>query len=71
MSGAALRRTNLLLEVGKSDGFARLYSHAAILKRCDELSTRLAVETGLAALRALRKLGGPADVLSRAPARKR
>ncbi|HXA78690.1 MAG TPA: hypothetical protein VNV41_16265 [Candidatus Acidoferrales bacterium] len=72
MSKAALTRTNLLLETGKIRRLRKaLQSRSnseAVRRAVDE---RLAVETGLAALRSLRKLGGPEDVLGRARAKKR
>jgi hypothetical protein len=72
MSKAALTRTNLLLETGKIRRLRKaLQSRSnseAVRRAVDE---RLAVETGLAALRNLRKLGGPEDVLGRARAKKR
>jgi len=72
MSKAALTRTNLLLETGKIRRLRKaLQSRSnseAVRRAVDE---RLAVETGLAALRSLRKLGGPEDVFGRARAKKR
>ena len=72
MSKATLTRTNLLLETGKIRRLRKaLQSHSnseAVRRAVDE---RLAVETGLAALRNLRKLGGPEDVFGRARAKKR
>ena len=72
MSKAALTRTNLLLETGKIRRLRKaLQSRSnseAVRRAVDE---RLAVETGLAALRNLRKLGGLEDVLGRARAKKR
>lgn len=72
MNRAALTRTNLLLEVGKIRRLRKaLQSRSnseAVRRVVDE---RLAVETGLEALRSLRKLGGPEDVFGRAPAKKR
>ena len=71
MSKAALTRTNLLLEAGKIRQLRKaLQSRSnseAVRLVIDE---RLAVESGLRALRSLRKLGGPADVFNRAPAKK-
>jgi hypothetical protein len=72
MSKAPLTRTNLLLETGKIRRLRKaLQSRSnseAVRRAVDE---RLAVETGLAALRNLRKLGGPEDVFGRARATKR
>jgi hypothetical protein len=72
MSGAPLTRTNLLLEVGKvrrlRNALQSRSNSEAVRRVIDE---RLAVETGLEALRSLRKLGGPEDVFGRAPAKKR
>jgi hypothetical protein len=72
MSKAALTRTNLLLETGKIRRLRKaLQSRSnseAVRRAVDE---RLAVETGLAALRNLRKLGGLEDVFGRARAKKR
>jgi hypothetical protein len=72
MSKVALTRTNLLLETGKIRRLRKaLQSRSnseAVRRVVDE---RLAVETGLAALRTLRKIGGPEDVFGRARAKKR
>ncbi len=71
MSGA-LTRTNLLLETGKvrrlRKGLQSRSNADAVWRVIDE---RPAVETGLRALRRLRKLGGLQDVFGRAPAKKR
>ena len=71
VSKAGLTRTNLLLEVKKVQRLRKaLQSRSnseAVRLVIDE---RLAVEAGLQALRNLRKLGGPADVFGRAPAKK-
>jgi hypothetical protein len=72
MSKAAITRTNLLLEVGKIRRLRKALqsrSNSEAVRRV--IDERLAVETGLAALRSLRKLGGPDDIFSRAPAKKR
>lgn len=72
MNRAALTRTNLLLEVGKVRRLRktlRSRSNSEGVRRV--IDERLAVETGLEALRSLRKLGGPEDVFVRAPAKKR
>lgn len=72
MNRAALTRTNLLLEAGKVRRLRKALSSRsnseAVRRVIDE---RLAVETGLEALRSLRRLGGPDDVFGRAPAKKR
>ncbi len=63
---------NLLLEVRKirrlREGLQSRSNSDALRRVIDE---RLAVETGLQALRSLRKLGGLQDVFGRAPAKKR
>lgn len=72
MSRILLTRTNLLLEVGKVRRLRktlRSRSNSEAVRRV--IDERLAVETGLQALRNLRKLGGPEDVFRRAPANKR
>ena len=72
MNRAALTRTNLLLEVGKVRRLRkalRSRSNSEAVRRV--IDERLAVETGLEALRSLRTLGGPDDVFGRAPAKKR
>lgn len=69
---AALTRTNLLLEVGKVRRLRkalRSRSNSEAVRRV--IDERLAVETGLEALRSLRRLGAPDDVFGRAPAKKR
>ncbi len=72
MSQAALARTNLLLEAGKvrrlRNALQSRSNSEAVRRVIDE---RLAVETGLEALRSMRKLGGPKDVFGRVPAKKR
>jgi hypothetical protein len=72
MSRSALTRINLFLEVGKIRRLRKALrspsSSAAVRRVIDE---RLAAETGLEALRSLRKLGGPEDIFDRAPAKKR
>ena len=72
MKRAALTRTNLLLEVGKVRRLRKALrsrsNSEAVRQVIDE---RLAVETGLEALRNLRRLGGPDDVFGRATAKKR
>ncbi len=72
MSGAALTRTNLLLETGKVRRLRKALqsrSNSEAVRRV--IDERLAVETGRQALRSLRKLGGLQDVFGRAPAKKR
>ena len=72
MNRAALTRTNLLLEVGKVRRLRkalRSRSNSEAVRRV--IDERLAVETGLEALRSLRRLGGPDDVFGRAPTKKR
>ena len=72
MNRAALTRTNLLLEVGKVRRLRkalRSRSNSEAVRRV--IDERLAVETGLEALRSLRTLGGPDDVFGRAPTKKR
>ena len=72
MSGAALTRTNLLLETGKVRRLRKALqsrSNSEAVRRV--IDERLAVEMGLQALRSLRKLGGLQDVFGRAPAKKR
>jgi hypothetical protein len=72
MNRAALTRTNLLLEVGKVRRLRkalRSRSNSEAVRRV--IDERLAVETGLEALRSLRRLGAPDDVFGRAPATKR
>ncbi len=70
MSRRALKRTNLLLEVGKIRRLRkalRSRSNSEAVRRV--IDERLAVEAGLKALRSLRKLGGFEDVFARAPAK--
>src|SRR6266446_8585896 len=72
MSGAALTRTNLLLETGKVRRLRKALqsrSNSEAVRRV--IDERLAVEAGLQALQDLRKLGGPEDVFGRAPAKRR
>jgi hypothetical protein len=72
VSRMPLTWTNLLLEVGKVRRLRkalRSRSNSEAVRRV--IDERLAVETGLEALRSLRKLGGPEDVFGRAPANKR
>ena len=72
MNKATLIRTNLLLEPGKVRRLRkalRSRSNSEAVRRV--IDERLAVETGLGALRNLRRLGGPDDVFERAPAKKR
>jgi|SRR5215469_3946605 len=70
MSKAAITRTNLLLEVSKIRQLRKALksrsNSEAVRITIDE---RLSVEAGLAALRTLRKLGGPEDVFGRASAK--
>ncbi|HUO34750.1 MAG TPA: hypothetical protein VMU43_07145 [Candidatus Acidoferrum sp.] len=72
MSKTAMTRTNLLLDTGKIRQLRKVLrsrsNSEAVRRAIDE---RLAVETGLEALRSLRKLGGPDDVFGRARAKKR
>lgn len=72
MSRALLTRTNLVLEIEKVRRLRktlRLRSNSEAVRRV--IDERLAVETGLEALRSLRNLGGPDDVFGRAPTKKR
>lgn len=72
MNRAALTRTNLLLEVRKVRRLRkalRSRSNSEAVRRV--IDERLAVETGLEALRGLRRLGGPDDVFGRATTKKR
>ena len=72
MNRAALTRTNLLLEVGKVRRLRkalRSRSNSEAVRRV--IDERLAVETGLEALRSLRRPGGPDDVFGRVTAKKR
>ena len=72
MSRILLTRTNLLLEVGKVRRLRktlRSRSNSEAVRRV--IDERLAVETGLQALRNLRRRGGLEDVFGRAPANKR
>jgi hypothetical protein len=72
MNSASLTRTNLLLEVGKVRRLRkalRSRSNSEAVRRV--IDERLAVETGLEALRSLKRLGGPEDVFGRARAKKR
>jgi hypothetical protein len=67
MSKVALTRTNLLLETGKVRRLRKALgsaSNSEAVRRA--INERLAVEAGLEALRALRRLGGPEDVFGRA-----
>ena len=68
MRRAALTRTNLLLETGKIRRLRkalRSRSNSEAVRRV--INERLAVETGLRALRRLRALGGLEDVRARTP----
>ncbi len=72
MSRMALTRTNLLLEVGKIRRLRKALqsrSNSEAVRRV--IDERLVVETGLGALRSLKKLGGLKDVFGHAPAKKR
>ena len=72
MNRAALTRTNLLLEAGKVRRLRkalRSRSNSEAVRRV--IDERLAVETGLEALRNLRGLGGLDDVFKHAPPKKR
>ena len=67
-----MTRTNLLLEPGtvrRLRKALRSRSNSEAVRRV--IDERLAVETGLVALRSLRKLGGPDDVFGRVTAKKR
>ena len=69
MSRMALTRTSLLLEVGKVRRLRKALqsrSNSEAVRRV--IDERLAVETGLDALRSLRRLEGPEDVFGRARA---
>jgi hypothetical protein len=71
MSRTALTRTNLLLEVGKIRQLRKALqsrSNSEAVRRV--IDERLAAESGLRALRSLRKLGGPEDVFGRARSKK-
>jgi len=72
MGGAGLTRTNLLLETGKILRLRKaLHSRSnseAVRRAIDE---RLAVETGLKALRRLAQSGGLEDVFGRVPVKKK
>jgi hypothetical protein len=68
----AITRTNLLLELAKVIQLRRvlrLQSNSEAVRRV--IDERLAAETGLKALRTLRKLGGPEDVFRRAPRKRK
>jgi len=72
MSKLALTRTNLLLEAGKVRRLRRALqsrSNSEAVRRV--INERLVVETGLQALRDLRRLGGLEDVFGRAAAKSR
>lgn len=72
MKSSALKRTNLVLEVGKVHQLRRALrsrSNSEAVRRAIE--ERLAVEEGLGALRRLRKLGGVKDVFGRTSAKRR
>lgn len=72
MNRAPLTRTNLLLEAVKVRRLRkalRSRSNSEAVRRV--IDERLAVETGLEALRSLKRLGGPDDVFGRVPAKKR
>lgn len=71
MSDGALTRTNILLDsrkVRRLRKVLRSRTNSEAVRRAIE--ERLAAEEGLRALRKLQKLGGPADVFGRAPAKK-
>ena len=68
----AVTRTNLLVDLAKVRELRRvlnLRSNSEAVRRV--IDERLAVETGLNALRRLRKLGGPEDVFGRISAKKK
>ena len=72
MSKVALTRTNLLLDTAKVRRLRkalRSQSNSAAVRRA--IDERLAVEAGLQALQALRRLGGLEDVFGRAAAKPR
>jgi hypothetical protein len=72
VSGAALTRTNLMLEAGKVRRLRRVLrsrSNSEAVRRV--IDERLAVETGFASLQSLRELGGPEDLFGRARVKKR
>jgi hypothetical protein len=65
-----IRRTNLLLDLGKVRQLRktlRLRSNSEAVRRA--IDERLAVEAGLDALRDLRELGGLDDIFGRASAK--
>jgi hypothetical protein len=65
-------RTNLLVNLAKVRELRKvlnLRSNSEAVRRV--IDERLAVETGLNALRRLRKLGGPEDVFGRISAKKK
>jgi hypothetical protein len=67
MNKTALTRTNLLLETAKVRRLRKALgstSNSEAVRRA--INERLAVEAGLRALRDLRRLGGPEDVVGRA-----
>jgi hypothetical protein len=69
---AALTRTNLLLETEKVRRLRkalRSRSNSEAVRRA--IDERLAVESGLAALRSLKMLGGLEDVLGRVSVKKK
>jgi hypothetical protein len=71
MNTTALSRTNLVLDVGKVRRLRkalRSRSNSEAVRRV--IDERLAVESGLEALRSLRKLGGLDDVFGHAPKKK-
>ena len=66
-----MTRTNLLLEAGKVRRLRKALksrSNSEAVRRV--IDERLVVESGLQALRRLRKRGGLEDILDRAPAKK-
>ena len=68
----AVTRTNFLVDLAKVRELRRvlnLRSNAEAVRRV--IDDRLAVETGLNALRRLRKLGGLEEVFGRIPAKKK
>ncbi|HEV2379284.1 MAG TPA: hypothetical protein VG206_05760 [Terriglobia bacterium] len=72
MSKVAIIRTNLLLESGKVRRLRKALqssSNSEAVRRA--IDDRLAVETGLRALRKLRSLGGLEDVFRRAAPKSR
>jgi hypothetical protein len=71
MARTVLTRTNLLLETGKVRQLRKAYKSRSNSEAVRlSINESLAVESGIRALRTLRKLGGLEDVFGRAPKRK-